>query len=200
MEAAVLLYSSCRCDRETNTGWIDNMTKKFLALIFCAGLCLGMSSCAKVSSERISELKNKGYAVSLVDNNVACITEYGVNYFFEPGVSRPKLKTIVLTAPSQREKVREAGYQVTVTFVMKSLGRRVLLFDDPRLRKGPSGEDELYNIQFRFEFKDGFSEDDLTNNRGFHDVARDYRSFQRVLSLEEIQRIYDRGLELENQL
>ncbi|MCR5616628.1 MAG: hypothetical protein K6F45_10745 [Saccharofermentans sp.] len=176
------------------------MMKKFLALILCAGLCLGMSSCVKVSSERISELKNKGYAVSLVDNNVACITEDGVNYFFEPGVSRPKLKTIVLTAPSQREKVREAGYQVTVTFVMKSLGRRVLLFDDPRLRKGPSGEDELYNIQFRFEFKDGFSEDDLTNNRGFHDVARDYRSFQRVLSLEEIQRIYDRGLELENLL
>ena len=176
------------------------MSKKYLAIILCMSFFLGMSGCARISSDKLVELKNEGYSVSQVDDDLVCITEGGVDYYFKAGIERPQLKTIILNVPSPNENTRKAGYQVTVTMVRRSFNRITLLFDNPRVRKDPDGKEQLHSNLYRFEFEGGFSEEHLTNNRGFHDVARDYRFFRQVLSCDEIQKIYDRGLELERML
>jgi len=62
------------------------------------------------------------------------------------------------------------------------------------------GEEEYGTDFYTFRFKNGFSADDMTNNRGFHDMKSDYDACFGELSSDEAQRLYDRALELEKEL
>ena len=75
-----------------------------------------------------------------------------------------------------------------------------LLYEKPAVDTYSTGEENIVTVCYHFEFKNDFALESLTNNRGFHDIAGDYQACWNFLSAEEVQRIYDRGLEIEAEL
>ena len=52
-----------------------------------------------------------------------------------------------------------------------------------------------------YRFKHNFDKENITNDRGFHDIKGDYESFCTYgMSQSDIQDYYDRGFELEKEL
>ena len=102
--------------------------------------------------------------------------------------------------PSQNERLREEGYEIRITIAKKSNNRMELLYEKPAVDTYSTGEENIVTVCYHFEFKNDFALESLTNNRGFHDIAGDYQACWNFLSAEEVQRIYDRGLEIEAEL
>lgn len=170
---------------------------KALTVLLCAGILLGMSGCGRITDKKIDELEDDGYFVEQIDNNSICITEDGIEYYFKTGLFKPVLDKAVVTMPSQNERLREEGYEIRITITKKSNNRMELLYEKPAVDTYSTGEENIVTVCYHFEFKNDFALESLTNNRGFDDIAGDYQACWNFLSAEEVQRIYDRGLEIE---
>ena len=168
-----------------------------MTFLLCAGILLGMSGCGRITDKKIDELEDDGYFVEKIDINSICITEDGIEYCFKTGLFKPVLDKAVVTMPSQNERLREEGYEIRITITKKSNNRMELLYEKPAVDTYSTGEENIVTVCYHFEFKNDFALERLTNNRGFDDIAGDYQACWNFLSAEEVQRIYDRGLEIE---
>ena len=174
--------------------------KKLLSVILCACILSGMSGCGRISSKTVNELADEGYEVEWVSDDSILITEDGAEYYFKTGLLKPELDKIVVNVPTTKEKAHEAGYTTEVTITRTGRNRMTVIFSRPVLLTDKDGEEEYGTDYYTFRFKNGFSADDMTNNRGFHDMKSDYDACFGELSSDEAQRLYDRALELEKEL
>ena len=172
-----------------------NRLKKAVLVLLSAGILLGMSGCGLDISKKVDGLKESGYVAEEADKGF-CISEDGVDYYFERGLTGFAFKKAELKAPSKND-----DRQATVTISRQGMNRMHVLFVSPYLKRNDGDGKEPGSASFFFKFKNGFTKENLTNNRGFHDTNGDYDSMTGTyLSAEELQSIYDRGLNLEKEI
>lgn len=172
-----------------------NRLKKAVLVLLSAGIMIGMSGCGHDVSKKVDGLKESGYVAEEADKGF-CVSEDGVDYYFERCLTGFAFKKAELKAPSKND-----DRQATVTVSKQGINRMHVLFVSPYLKRNDGDGKEPGSASFSFKFKNGFTKENLTNNRGFHDTNGDYDSMTGTyLSAEELQSIYDRGLNLEKEI
>ena len=178
------------CFRKT-----EKKLKKAVLLILSASILLGMSGCSGNISETVEELRESGYVTEEVDDGFY-ISENGTDYYFENGLTGPNFKKAVLKAPAKKD-----DRKATVTITKQGFSTIAVQFESPYLNKSSKSKSSRDSAYYYFEFKNDFKVENITNDRGFHDVTGDYQSMiNTYLSPEELQSIYDRGLKLEEEI
>lgn len=173
----------------------EKRLKKAFLLMLSVSILLGMSGCSGNISEKVDELRESGYVTEQVDNGFY-ISENGTDYYFGRGLTGPFFEKAVLKA-----QAKEDERKATVTITKQGFNKIAVQFESPYLNRSSKSKSSRDSAYFYFEFKNDFNVENITNDRGFHDMARDYRSMTNTyLSPEELQSIYDRGLELEEEI
>jgi len=173
----------------------ENWLKKALLLMLSASILLGMSGCANNISEEVDELRESGYVTEQVDNGFY-ISENGTDYYFEKGLTGYVFKKAALKAQAKNDE-RKA----TVTITKQGHDKMAVEFESPYLNKNKKISGSRGVAYYYFTFEKNFNEENITNDRGFHDMAGDYKSMtDNYLSPDELQSIYDRGLKLQEEI
>lgn len=166
-----------------------------LAIAFC--LC----GCGGITDEAIDSLRQNGYEAERIDEYIFCISEGSAKYYFSKGVFRPVLRTVVYIIPKENEDIFDRDLQLIVEITKGRRNRMSIRFTDAYVRKKATGEQYVDNRVEYFTFKKDFSPENLTNNRGFHDVRGDYEYYlNKYTTSDELLMIYNRGLEIEKDL
>lgn len=172
--------------------------KKTVAFLLTAIIALGMCGCGRISSDKIDDLIDEGYVIEQVDNNSICIIEDGVEYYYKTGLLKPVLSRVCFHVCAKPEYDVSKELDVTIT---PEYFRINIIASDTVTSQFANGNEHTWEESYRFEFKNDFSPENLTNNRGFADIAGDYEWFTKYyMTPEELQEIYDRALELEKEL
>ena len=173
---------------------MDFRTKHRVRIVASVLLCLcvmsGISGCRYDVGKTIRSLRDDGYTVEQTDHNTFYITEDGADYYFKREFIKPVLEKIVITMQVEVHDVRKVEIIITKEFGLKRTVSYSYYND----------EGKRFNYDY-FEFVYDFSDEHLTNDRGFQDKHGSYLNFtETFMSVEEIQSLYDRGLELEKEL
>ena len=169
--------------------------KKAVLLMLSTCILLEMSGCAGNIREKVDELRESGYVTEQEDNGFYII-ENGTDYYFEKGLTGYVFKKAALKAPAKNDE-RKA----TVTITKQGHDRMAVAFESPYLITGSKSKSSRGSAYYYFTFQKDFNEENMTNDRGFHDMTGDYKSMtDNYLSPEELQSIYDRGLKLEEEI
>lgn len=173
----------------------ENRLKKAVLLLLGASFLMGMSGCSADTGRKVDELRETGYVTEQVDNGFY-ISENGIDYYFERGLTGTFFKKAELKAPAKND-----DRKATVTISKLGHSKMAVQFISPYLNKNPKNGGTRGSAYFYFTFRKDFKEENMTNNRGFHDMSSDYQLMTSdYLSPEELQSIYDRGLELEEEI
>ena len=172
--------------------------RRLLGVLLSAVMICSVTSCNMISDSTniVEELDSKGYEVEQVDDNTFYVSGDGVDYYYDCWFNKPFFRKAVLVM----ETGRESGYEMEISISKEKNNRMSVLCVRPCTETFANGNVSHFNEMMKFEFKDDFTDGNLTNDRGFHDMHSDYRGFNELyLTPEELQEIYNRGLELEKE-
>lgn len=172
--------------------------RRLAGVLLSAVMLCSITSCSMISDSTkiVDELDSEGYEVEQVDDNTFYVTEDGIDYYYDCWFNKPFFRKAVLVM----ETGMESGNEMEITICKERINRMSVLGIRPYTKTFPNGNVYEGKDMYLFEFKHDFSDDNITNDRGFHDTHRDYASFNRYyLTPDELQEIYDRGLELEKE-
>ena len=171
------------------------ITNLLLALAFITG----MTGCT-TESITIDDIRNKGYVVSVAENGEFYISENGADYYFENSTySKPAFKKVIVTYPSSDDNLHQQGIDDEISIINEGRNRITVIRRFPYADTKNNGEIK-YNAR-KFELKNNFEVESITNNRGFSDVAGRYEYFtSECISTDELNSYYCRGFELEEEI
>ncbi len=174
--------------------------KKAAALLLTAAVMLGLCGCGRIDSKKVDDLIDEGYVIEQVDDDSICIFEDGIEYHYKTGLITPALDKVVFTVSADDEHSDWCDR----TIIIRHDGRLIVVLAEKYYTYiNRDGEEVQRRDVFCFKFKRGqsFGEEGLYNNRGFADIAGDYRTFIQVyLTPDELQEIYDRAMELRKEI
>lgn len=174
-----------------------HITKRAITTILCAYIELGICGCGTIDNEQIDVLRSEGYAIEQVDDQSFRITEEDVEYYFKNGLFRPAFEKAVVRMPSKKKDAKD-GQQVEITISRESGNKLSVVYCCPCNLKDAAGNETVQDEYMVFEFKDGFTGENLTNDRGFADIEGDYQFFtSQYMTPDDLSTVYDRGLQLE---
>lgn len=172
--------------------------RRLAGVLLSAVMLCSITSCSMISDSTkiVDELDSEGYEVEQVDDNTFYVTEDGIDYYYDCWFNKPFFRKAVLVF----ETGRESGNEMEISICKEKLNRMSVLCVRPYTKTFANGNVYEGKDIYLFQFKNDFSDENLTNDRGFHDTHGDYQSFMNwCMTAEELQEIYDRGLELEKE-
>ena len=179
---------------------IKERNKKMILIILSANIAFGVCGCGNMNHKNLEEIK-EGYNIEEVDNNSFFITQDGVDYYFDITWNKVVLKKIVVIVESKDEIAHSVENQGQITITRLGKNKINVLLTIAKTDQNDDGKEFITDGYISIEFKDNFEEENITNNHGFHDVVSDYYYVtDNFLSADELQKIYDSALELENEL
>lgn len=170
--------------------------RRLLGVMLSAAMLFWITSCSMIttSSNIVDRLGDEGYEAEQVDDNTFYVTENGIDYYYDCWFNKPFFRRAVLVM----ETGIESSNEMQITISKEKNNRMSVLCVRPYTKTFANGNVFQGNDTYLFMFKHDFTDENLTNDRGFHDIHGDYRFFtDNYLTPEELQEIYNRGIELE---
>lgn len=175
--------------------------KRVILIILAFGTIFGISGCSDLESSILSELEDQGYKAAKVDNDSFFVTQDGVDYYFDTLFNNIVFKELITTVNVKEEIKNLINNEGEITITKLGENKTSILLKTGKTDQNNKGEEFVTNEHITIEFNGGFTEENITNNRGFHDVSSDYYYVTNYfLSAYELEDLYNRALELEDEL
>lgn len=178
-----------------------NRFEKVILIMLHVGIVLGMYGCGSMENNILNKLEINGYNVEIVDNNSFFITEDGVDYYFDTIFNKITLKKIIVTVTAKEEINHLINNEGKITITKLGKNKTSVLLTTNYTDENNEGKEFVTTGNITIAFKGSFTEEDITNNHGFHDTISDYHYVTSYfLSADELQNLYDKALELEDEI
>lgn len=174
--------------------------KSIFLLLICMSMLLGLSGCDKfgerISDKTVEKLKSEGYNAELLDEKTILIKDGNVDYYFyQTGPILKDMVALCITVPPAEGR----DYEVNVVVNRRYKDRIELEYSHVVIeRKGET--DWISEDEETIEFKHRFSEDDLSRTLSNKYEVEQFQELCKIIPAEELQKIYDKGLEIAKKL
>lgn len=177
-----------------------NRLKCVVLLILSVCIIFGICGCS-MDNSILDKLEEQGYKVEKTDNNSFFITEDGVDYYFDTIFNQIKFKKAVTTVKAKDEIKNLVNNEGEITVTSSGRNKAKVFLTTDSTSENNDGKEFITKGCTTLEFEGGFSEENITNNRGFHDTVGDYHYVTNYfMSADELKNLYDRALYLEDEI